>query len=174
MVKFYRRSDKVVALKSNSNVRPVVVGGLFLSLVFSVYLGFLGHDLSSSDIFLVYLLPWFFLITHASYEAEFNGHTGKIVLIKCYFLGSKVKTVIDVKDFEGVVVDCSRKNFYGRLRGVNLYLSYVHVGKRNPHKCVPITVSEMVGTHSFERLESYANKVNALVVDCVKEKEVVV
>lgn len=168
VVKILRHSAKAVTIMSNSNVRPVLVGTLFMVIVVSVFFGYFGSDLSSFDIFLLYLLPFFFLITHASYEAEFNAYTKKITLIKRYFLGSKVTTVIDVEDFEGVDVDCSRKNFYGRTRGVNLYLSYVHIGKRNPHKCVPITVNGFIGTHSIEALTAYAEEVNALMVGSIK------
>ncbi|MDP2564417.1 hypothetical protein [Pseudoalteromonas marina] len=157
-------------ITSNSNMRPVAVGIMFVSIVFSVYLGFFGSDLGSSDIFVLYMMPWFFLVPHANYETEFNGDTGKVILTKRYFFGAKVSTVVDVKDFEGVEVDYSRQNVYGRMRGVNLYLSYVDVTKRNPHRCVRITGGKMVGTHSFDILESHANKVNALMVGCLKEK----
>lgn len=171
MVNFFRRSEKLVVVTSNSNIKPLCVGLFFISIVFSVYLGFFGSNLGSSDIFILYMLPWFMLITHASYETEFNGHTGKIVLTKRYFLGAKVVTTIDVEEFEGVEVDCSRQNFYGRMRGVNLYMNYVDVKKRNPHRCVAITVNGMVGTHSYDDLESYAGKLNALMVGAVKDKD---
>lgn len=174
MVNFFRRSDNFVTVTSNSNVMPLCVGLFFITIVFSVYLGFFGSGLGSGDIFILYMLPWFLLITHASYETDFNSDNGKIILTKRYFLGAKVVTTIDVDDFEGVEVDCSRQNFYGRMRGVNLYLNYIDVKKRNPHRCVPITVNGMVGTHSYDDLESYANKLNALMVGALKEKEVAV